>query len=83
MRKKYSRILGKNVTEFWDVKLNTETRYFFLNKLVSLFSWWEKNIFIPIILIYIQKDATLHSLFYVETALYVSGGTSTHHQERK
>jgi hypothetical protein len=33
------------------------------------------------ILIYIQQDATLHSLFYLETALRVSGGTSTHHQE--
>jgi len=32
---------------------------------------------------YIQQDATLHSLFYLETALHVSGGTSTHHQERK
>jgi hypothetical protein len=36
-----------------------------------------------IILIYIQQDATLHSLFYLETTLHVSGGTSTHHQERK
>jgi hypothetical protein len=35
------------------------------------------------ILTYIQQDATLHSLFYLETALHVSGGTSTHHQERK
>jgi hypothetical protein len=35
------------------------------------------------ILIYIQRDATLHSLFYLETALNISGGTSTHHQERK
>jgi hypothetical protein len=35
------------------------------------------------ILIYIQQDATLHSLFYLETALHVSGGTTTHHQERK
>jgi len=35
------------------------------------------------ILIYIQQDATLHSLFYLETALRVSGGTTTHHQERK
>jgi len=35
------------------------------------------------ILIYIQQDATLHSLFYLETALHVSGGTSTRHQERK
>ena len=32
---------------------------------------------------YIQQDATLHSLFYLETAVHVSGGTSTHHQERK
>jgi hypothetical protein len=24
-----------------------------------------------------------HSLFYLETALHVSGGTITHHQERK
>ena len=32
--------------------------------------------------LYIQQDATLHSLFYLETALHVSGGTSTHHHER-
>jgi len=25
----------------------------------------------------------LHSLFYLETALHVLGGTSTHHQEHK
>jgi hypothetical protein len=35
------------------------------------------------IVIYIQLDATLHSLFYLETALHVSGGTTTYHQERK
>jgi hypothetical protein len=35
------------------------------------------------ILICIQQDATLHSLFYLETALHVSGGSITHHQERK
>jgi len=35
-----------------------------------------------ITLIYIQQDATLHSLFYLETAVHVSGGTTTHHQER-
>jgi hypothetical protein len=34
-------------------------------------------------LIHIQQDATLHRLFYLETALHVSGGTTTHHQERK
>jgi hypothetical protein len=33
------------------------------------------------ILIYIQQGATLHSLYYLETALHVSGGTTTHHQE--
>jgi hypothetical protein len=31
---------------------------------------------------YIQQDALLHSLSYLETALHVLGGTSTHHQER-
>jgi len=36
-----------------------------------------------LILIYIQQDAKLHSLFYLETALHVSGGTITHHQECK
>ena len=35
------------------------------------------------ILIYIQQASTLHSLFYLETALHVSGATITHHQERK
>ena len=35
------------------------------------------------ILIYIQQDAMLHNLFYLETALHVSGGTTTHYQERK
>jgi len=31
------------------------------------------------IVVYIQQDATLHILFYVENALHVSGGTTTHH----
>ena len=35
------------------------------------------------VLIYVQQDATLHSLFYLETALHVSGGTITQHQELK
>jgi hypothetical protein len=34
------------------------------------------------ILIHIQQDAALHSLFYLETALHVSVGTTTHHQDR-
>jgi len=33
--------------------------------------------------IYIQQDATLQSLLYLETILQVSDGTSTHHQEGK
>ena len=36
-----------------------------------------------IILIYIQQDATLHSLFYLETVLHVSGVNITHLQEHK
>jgi hypothetical protein len=35
------------------------------------------------ILLYIEHDAALHSLFYLETALHVSVGTTTYHQERK
>jgi len=35
------------------------------------------------ILIYVQQDVKLHSLFYLETALHVSDGTTAHHQERK
>jgi len=33
--------------------------------------------------IHIQQDATLHSLFCLEIALHVSGGTITYHQDRK
>jgi len=35
------------------------------------------------VLIYIQQDATLHSLFCLETALHVSSDTTTNYQERK
>jgi len=31
----------------------------------------------------VQQDATIHSLFYLQTALHVSSGFSTHHQEHK
>jgi hypothetical protein len=31
------------------------------------------------VLIYVQQDATLHSLFYLETALHGSDGNITHH----
>ena len=33
--------------------------------------------------LYIQQDATLHRAIFMETALHLSGGTITHHQERK
>jgi len=46
---------------------------------LQLQEYKKKNV-IPI---YIQQDATLHSLFYLETALHILGGTITHHQERK
>jgi hypothetical protein len=35
------------------------------------------------ILRHIKQDATLHGLFYLETALHVLDVTTTHHQERK
>jgi len=36
---------------------------------------------VVIILMYIQQDEILQGLFYLETALHVSVGTSTHPQE--
>jgi len=45
-------------------------------------SFTRQRYIFPNILIYIQQDATIHSLFYLGTALHVSGGTITHHQER-
>jgi hypothetical protein len=53
--------------------------YFQVHFLRSL----KSNLFYSNILTYIQQDATSHSLFYLETALHVSGDTITHHQERK
>jgi hypothetical protein len=34
------------------------------------------------ILIYRQQDATLHCLFYLETVLFISDGTTIYHQKR-
>jgi len=49
---------------------------------MSVLNWSKHTVKI---LIYVQQDATLHSLFlfYLKIALHVSGGTITHHQERK
>jgi len=33
--------------------------------------------------LYISNKMQRYSLFYLETALHVSGGTTTYHQERK
>ena len=46
---------------------------------MTLYSQFKRSRVIPI---YIQQDATLHSLFYLGTALHVSSGNTTH-QERK
>jgi hypothetical protein len=35
------------------------------------------------IYIYVQQDAKLHRLFYLETAIHLLVGTSTHHQQHK
>jgi hypothetical protein len=54
--------------------------YNFLKVVVVVFNVQE-SVHRNNLLIYIQQDATLHSLFYLGTALHVSGGTITHHQE--
>ena len=53
-------------------------KYFSQNVIINVHGSVHRNN----ILIYIQQGATLHSLLYLETALHVSGGTSTHHRER-
>jgi len=68
--------------------MNTDDRltkgHFYTGLPHSLSDRLEKNVTKWLyILIYIQQDATLHSLFYLETALHVSGGTITYHQESK
>jgi hypothetical protein len=47
------------------------------------YSWLSWRSTFKLNTLYIQQDATLHTLRYLETALHVSGGTITHHQERK
>jgi len=57
------------------VTMHTEFYYFVIYKKFA-----DK---ISSILICVQEDASLHSLFYLETALHVSGGITTHHQDAK
>jgi hypothetical protein len=56
-------------------------RQYWSNKLMTVFTV-HGSVHRNNILIYIQQDATLHSLFYLESALHVLGATITHHQER-
>jgi len=75
---KNSQSLNSNITiyvYFYNFHVTFRTRIILFNVYGSVH---RKNI-----LIYIQQDANLHSLFYVETALHVSGGITTHHQVRK
>jgi hypothetical protein len=58
-----------------------KTLYVFISKFQFKFYIYG-SVHCNYILIYIQQDAALHSLFYLETALHVLGATSTHHQER-
>jgi hypothetical protein len=61
--------------------LTSQITAFILSK--NLFLQTDETIIRCSVIIYIQQDETLHSLFYLETVLHVSGGTSTHYQERK
>jgi hypothetical protein len=48
---------------------------------MGLYREGEFNVYGPVhhknILMYVQQDAALHSLFYLETAVHVSGDTTT------
>jgi hypothetical protein len=77
----FSLIIGFHADVFVDPSFLLRCRYncaYRFNVFNVHWSVLRKNI-----LIYIQQAATFHSLFYLETALHVSGGTTTHHQERK
>jgi len=71
------------VTDF-KMNLPLRLRYLFHKFLIpySLFND-QGSVHCKNILIYIQQDATLHTLFYLETVLHVSNGISIYHQERK
>jgi hypothetical protein len=48
-----------------------------------IFFYYVSNIRYTILVYKSQQDATLHSLFYLTTALHVSGVTITHFQKNK
>jgi len=67
----------KILTKVSNTKFNTnKTNSLFPSSAQILSSYGYSNI-------YIQKDATLHNLFYLETALHLSDGTTTHLKECK
>ena len=69
-------IIGGNIWEISSKELSIGYKNYKIIPPSAL--WCNECNFIPI---YIQQDATLHSLLYKETALHVSGGTPTHRQE--
>ena len=66
-----------------ETQISLETSVNFISVHPAVLHYTEgKQIITNNILIYIPQAATLHSLFYLETALNVSGCTITQHQER-
>ena len=86
---KYSMQLLLDVpwTKLLRLRINANVPYIHGSYSHLILQYCQFNVHGPVhrknILIYIQQNATLHTLFYLETALHVSGGTNTHHQERK
>jgi hypothetical protein len=79
--------MGEKITVGSEIYANTELYYLGRIHVVHEVTTRNLNFMGPciviFILIYIQRDAILHSLFYLETTLHVSGATSTHPQGRK
>jgi hypothetical protein len=67
-------IWGNKVIEYKTFVLIFSTTF-----VCNVFHSWKNYHKCIYVLIYVQQDATLHSLFYLKTALHVSGGTSIHH----
>ena len=67
------------------IKTTTKEIFCFVNKpkFINLTFNVYGSVHRKYVLIYVQQDATLHSLFYLETALHILGGITTYHQERK
>jgi hypothetical protein len=71
----------------WDHEIPNVIKMLLKNKVCDLLIFYavqkhKKSAYLILEYTY-PTNATLHSLFYLETALHVSGGIITHHQERK